>query len=159
MALEAVVELASASGRRLLPLAQFLTGPRATALQPGELLVALHVPRRAGQGASRFLKLGARKYLVISIAMVAVRIVAEAGRAAQLALAVGACGPVATRLFAVERALAGLPLEDLAGAIDPQEVATALAPIDDLRGDAAYRRQAAAELLRRAVAGAVEELR
>jgi len=159
LALGAEVELASAGGARRVPLSEFITGPRATALRPGELLVAVHVPRDAGQGASRFLKLGARKYLVISIAMVAARVVAEAGRAARVALAVGACGPVATRLRAVEERLVGRPLEELAGAIDAEAAGAALAPIDDLRGDAAYRRHAAAELLRRAVAETVEALR
>ena len=158
LALGAEVELASATGARRMPLADFLTGPRRTALAPGELLVAVHVPATAGQGASRFLKLGARKYLVISIAMVAVRIVAEAGRATDLALSIGACGPVATRLPLVEAALTGLPLAELAGAIRAGDVAAAIAPIDDIRGDAAYRRTAAAELLRRAVAGVAADL-
>jgi len=156
LALDATVELASATGTRTLPLSAFITGPRATARQPGEILTALHIPRDAGQGASRFLKLGARRYLVISIAMVAARIVATQGRAAHVALAIGACGPVATRLPEVERALTGLPLCDLPGAIDADQVGAALSPIDDLRGDAAYRRHAAAALLRRAVAETLE---
>lgn len=158
LALGAEVELASATGRRRLPLGDFLTGPRRTALQPGELMVAVHLPRAAGRGASRFLKLGARRYLVISIAMVAVRIVVSEGRAAGLALAVGACGPVATRLPAVEAALTGLPLADLAAAIRAEDVAEALTPIDDIRGDAGYRREVAVELLRRAVTQIVEDL-
>jgi len=159
LALDASVELATATATRRMPLAGFITGPRATALQPGELLTAVHIPRAAGQGASRFLKLGARKYLVISIAMVAARIVAEQGRAAEVALSVGACGPVATRLPEVEKQLTGLPLAELAAAIDAETVSAALSPIDDMRGDAAYRRHAAAELLRRAVAETVEALR
>ena len=159
LALDATVELASAEATRQMPLAQFITGPRATALQPGEILTAVHIPQSAGQGASRFLKLGARKYLVISIAMVAARIAAEDGRAAEVALAVGACGPTATRLPQVEAQLTGLPLADLSAAIDATMVSAALSPIDDMRGDAGYRRHAAVELLRRAVAGTVEALR
>jgi len=159
LALDAAVEIASAIGTRVLPLARFITGPRATALRPGEILTAVHIPRDAGQGASRFLKLGARRYLVISIAMVAARIVAEQGRAAQVALAAGACGPVAARLPEVERALTGLPLSDLAAAIDAEAVGAVLSPIDDLRADAAYRRHAATELLRRAVTETVETMR
>lgn len=157
LALDAVVELASATGSRRIPLADFVTGPRATLRAPGELLTAVHVPRAAGQGASRFLKLGARRYLVISIAMVAARIVAEEGRATQVALAVGACGPVATRLPAVEAALTGLPLADLASAVDNETVTAALSPIGDVRGDAAYRRHVAAELVRRTVAETAAE--
>ena len=83
--------------------------------------------------------------------MVAARLVVADGRVAQAALAVGACGPVATRLPAVEAALARPPAPTR-DRIDPAAVAAALAPIDDHRAAAAYRAEAAAELLRRAVA-------
>jgi CO/xanthine dehydrogenase FAD-binding subunit len=158
LALGAEVELASTAGTRRLALAEFLQGPRRTALRPGELLLAVHVPKAAGSGASRFLKLGARKSLVISIVMVAARIVATDGRAAEMALSVGACGPVASRLPAVEAALTGLPLADLSGAIRAGDMAAALSPIDDIRADAGYRQGAAVEVLRRAVAECAEAL-
>lgn len=157
LALDALVELTSVSGRRQLPLAAFVTGVRRTDLAPGEMVTAVLVPAEAGQGRSRFLKLGARRYLVISIAMVAARIVAANGRAAQVALSVGSCSPVATRLGAVERALTGLPLAGLAAAVKDEDVAAALSPIADMRGDAAYRSHAAAELLRRAVSDVVAD--
>src|SRR5437867_6861501 len=64
LALDAEVELASPAGTRRLPLASFLTGNRCTALEPGELMVAIHVPRPAHEARSAFLKLGARCYLV-----------------------------------------------------------------------------------------------
>jgi CO/xanthine dehydrogenase FAD-binding subunit len=152
LTLGAEVELASATGSRRMPLAQFLTGVRRTLLAPGEVMVAVHVPAAAAQGTSGFLKLGARRYLVISIAMVAARLVIDRGRVVDAALAVGACGPVATRLSAQEAALVGLPPADLAGAIRADLVDPELAPIDDIRGDAAYRRDSATELLRRLVA-------
>jgi CO/xanthine dehydrogenase FAD-binding subunit len=152
LALDAQVELASAEGRRMLPLGKFITGPRQTALGPGELLVAVHVPGEAARGASRFLKLGARRYLVISIAMVAVRLVVEEGRVASAAVAVGACSPVARRLEAVEAALVGAEATPaLAARVRAADVAAALSPIDDVRADAGYRLEAAAVLVRRAV--------
>ncbi|WP_259400418.1 xanthine dehydrogenase family protein subunit M [Roseovarius sp. SCSIO 43702] len=150
MALDASVRLQSLRGERVLSLAEFLTGPRRTALQSGELLVSVDVPAKGIEGRSRFLKLGARRYLVISIAMVAARLVIEEGRIARAALAVGACSAVARRLPEVEAALAGHPVDRPPG-IDAGAVARALAPIDDIRADAAYRNEAAAELLRRAV--------
>ncbi|MDK3018726.1 FAD binding domain-containing protein [Pseudodonghicola flavimaris] len=158
LALGAEVELASARGTRRLPLAAFLQGPRRTARQADELMVAVHVPAEAGQGASRFLKLGARNSLVISIAMVAVRVAAAEGRATEVALAVGACGPLAVRLPGAEAALHGVSLADLAAALPAAEVAAALAPIDDIRADAAYRVTAADELLRRGLAEVAEAL-
>ena len=74
LALDAAVELASAAGTRRLPLAAFLLGPRRTDRRPGEILTAVLLPEAALAGRSVFLKLGARRHLVISIAMVAVRL-------------------------------------------------------------------------------------
>jgi CO/xanthine dehydrogenase FAD-binding subunit len=152
----AIVELASRRGVRRLALEDFLTGPRQTARAADELLTAVIVPPAGLQGRSRFLKLGARSYLVISIAMVAARIVTDAGRITGAALAVGACSATARRLPGVEAALIGAPLADAVGRIGDDVVAAALSPLDDLRATAAYRGRAAAELLRRAVAELTE---
>lgn len=147
LTLNASVELSSVRGVRQLHLADFITGPRQIALDPDEVLTAVLIPKAATRGRSHFLKLGARKYLVISIAMTAARIVIEDGVVAEAALAVGACGPVATRLPATEAALIGAPL-DLSRVTDAM-VEDALSPIDDVRADAGYRRTSAAELVRR----------
>jgi CO/xanthine dehydrogenase FAD-binding subunit len=155
LVLDAEVELASVDGVRRLPLAAFITGPRRTARGPQEIVAAIHVPMRTTAGRSRFLKLGARRHLVISIAMVAVRAVVVEGRIAEAALAVGACSPVARRLPQVEAALVGAPLAEAAGRVTDHAVARALDPIDDVRGTADYRVGAAAELLRRALAEVV----
>lgn len=152
LALDAWVDLASEQGGRRLPLAEFLTGPRKTGLLPGELVVSVSIPRAAGQGTSRFRKLGARKYLVISVVMVAGRIEAQAGRVTHAALAVGACSPVATRLPEVEARLIGHPLAGLGDAIETEWIRSAIAPISDLRADSDYREVAAAELARRVLA-------
>jgi CO/xanthine dehydrogenase FAD-binding subunit len=152
LTLGAEVDLASASGIRRLPLSDFITGVRRTALLPGEVLVALQVPAAEARGRGAFRKLGARRYLVISIAMVAARLEVSGGRIAAAALAVGACGPVATRLPAQEAALLGLAPQDAAAAVSAALLAPALSPIDDIRGGADYRIEAAVELLRRAVA-------
>jgi CO/xanthine dehydrogenase FAD-binding subunit len=152
LALDAEVELAGPKGSRRLPLATFLTGPRATARRPDEILTAVLIPAAALAGRSTFLKLGARRYLVISIAMVAVRLAAADGRISAAALAVGACGPVATRLPELEARLIGAPAAPaLAERIEAAALAAALRPIDDVRACAAYRSDAAAELLRRAL--------
>ncbi len=154
LACDAGVEMAGPGGVRRLALSAFLAGPRRTALAPGEALVAVHLPAASLAGRSAFLKLGARAYLVISIAMVAARLVLDGGRVAAAALAVGAAAPVARRLPGVEAALVGARARDAADRIDAAAVAAALSPIDDLRATAAYRAEAAAVLLSRAVARA-----
>lgn len=152
LVLDARVELAGPLGRRDLPLAAFLTGPRRTARAPDEIVTAIFVPEQSLAGHSSFLKLGARAYLVISIAMVAARLTLAAdGRIARAALAVGACGPVATRLAGLEPALTGLTPAQAAQAITPETLSPPLAPIDDIRATAAYRIDSATELLRRAL--------
>jgi CO/xanthine dehydrogenase FAD-binding subunit len=153
LASAAEVELTGPEGTRRLALADFITAPRRTALHPGELLTAVLIPPAGLHGQSQFLKLGARSYLVISIAMVSARIVADQGRVTLAALAVGACSGVAVRLPELEQALIGARLEDMVDRIDPAAVAAALSPIDDVRATAAYRAEAAAVLLSRAVAG------
>lgn len=152
LACNARVELSGPVGRRDMALSDFLVGPRRTALLPQEVMTAVMIPSTSLQGRSAFLKLGARAYLVISIAMVAVRIVPDAGRVGEAALAIGACSATATRLPAIEAALIGAPLRGLASRLRPADVAAALSPIDDIRAPATYRAEAAAELLSRAVA-------
>lgn len=147
MACGAVVELASAAGVRRMALGDFLTGPRRTALAPGEVLTAVLVPDLAGRSA--FVKLGARAHLVISIAMVAARVELARGVITRAAVAVGACAPVACRLPGVEAALPGQSPGTLR--IDPATVAAALSPIDDPRATAAYLLTAAVELVGRAI--------
>ena len=150
LTLDARVEIAGPAGTRILPLDAFILGPRQTALAPGEIVTALLVPPVAGRAA--FEKLGSRAHLVISIAMVAVRVQTEAGRIAAVQVAVGSCAPVARRLPALETALVGT----VPGAPvpDASELYAPLSPIDDVRGSAAYRRAAVPELVRRALATA-----
>lgn len=155
LALDSEIELASLRGTRRVPLATFIVGNRRTLLAPDELLVAIHIPKPAHEARSAFLKLGARRYLVISIAMVAATLEIEEGRIAGARVAVGACSAVAQRMPALEAALAGTRLDEtLASRIEPHHLAT-LAPIDDIRGSAAYRCDVVLTLLRRLLSGFV----
>lgn len=152
LALDAVVELAGPDGSRRIALADFITAPRRTQRQETEMVVALHLPQQALAGQSRFEKLGARAHLVISICMVAVRAVVMDGVVTDIAVAVGACSPVARRLRGLEQALIGRPIDQAADLVTPAAMAD-LAPIDDIRATADYRLSAAATLVRRAIAG------
>ncbi len=153
--LGAEVELASMGRTRQLPLGDFMRGNRKTALVPGELLTAIYIPGAATDGRSAFLKLGSRRYLVISIAMVAARIVADAeGRIVNAAVAVGSCSEVARRLTNLENRLVGMPLDIDPCALIEAETLDELSPIDDVRGSADYRREAARVLIARCIRGA-----
>ncbi|RNJ44565.1 xanthine dehydrogenase [Mesorhizobium erdmanii] len=151
LVLDAEVELRSAAATRHLPLPDFILGNRRTALRPGEMVTAIRVPKMAAAGASAFVKLGARRYLVISIAMVAARLVIENGRVAEAAIAVGSCSAVAKRLAGVEAALLGLLRDgELVSAIQSAPMIE-LSPIADVRGSAEYRLDAVREIVARAV--------
>jgi len=157
--LDAVIETASCNGARMLPLADFITGPRETALRGGEMVIAVHVAEDCATGASAFEKLGARAHLVISIAMVAARVVMDEGRIERAAVSIGACSPVARRMPAFEAALAGASASDLERLrpVLAEEIATRLSPLDDVRATAAYRREVAAEIALRALGRAIGE--
>lgn len=154
LSLDAEVELASCEGSVAMPLAAFLRGNRATALAPDQLMVAVRIPKpRAERAGAHFLKLGARRYLVISIVMVAAAIEADAGgRVTRAAVAVGACSPVARRLPALEQALLGRPCDGTLEEAVTDEHMAPLAPLDDARGSAAYRLDAARTLTARTLA-------
>ncbi|MGB3243384.1 MAG: FAD binding domain-containing protein [Sulfitobacter sp.] len=149
LTLDAVVEIRSATSTRHVPLQEFITGPRQTALSPSEMVTSVLLPETALAGKGHFVKLGARAYLVISISMTAARLVVEDGVVTQAALSIGSCGPVATRLPEVEALMIGKPIDT--GLISDAMVAAAINPIADMRADAAYRATSAAELLRRTV--------
>ncbi len=150
LALDAEVELASTAGRRLLPVADFVTGNRRTVRRDDELVTALLIPKPEGEVRSTFLKLGARKYLVISIVMIGAAIELRPDRAIAAArIAVGSCSAAARRLPALERRLTGQKLSAAIAEIPAAGDLEPLSPIDDVRGTAAYRRDATLTLLRR----------
>ncbi len=152
LALDAEVELASSSGTRRVPLAEFIVGNRKTLRAAGEILTSVIVPRTIEDAPSVFLKLGVRRYLVISIAMVtAVLVVDERRRVRNARFAVGSCSARAQRLTGLERALIGVPARSGLGAIAMPEHLEPLSPIDDVRATAAYRCDAALTLVRRAL--------
>jgi CO/xanthine dehydrogenase FAD-binding subunit len=149
--LDAEVELASLRGARRLPLADFLAGNRRTALAADEILTAVVAPAPTPTARSAFLKLGARRYLVISIVMVAALLDIVDGVVRDARVAIGSCSATARRLAAVESRLIGAPADSaLAARLEAEDFA-ALAPIDDLRATAEYRRDAALTLTRRAI--------
>jgi CO/xanthine dehydrogenase FAD-binding subunit len=161
MVLDAEIELRSAGAMRRLPLEKFILGNRKTAIAPGEMVTAIRIPKDSARGGSAFVKLGARRYLVISIAMAAARLAIGADRRIeQAAIAVGSCSAVAQRLPALEAALVGRQADASLGWVVAAEHLASLTPIDDVRGSREYRVEAAREIVGRAllVAAGVPEV-
>lgn len=152
LALDAHVELVSATSVRRVPLASFIVGNRKTLRQPTEILTAVLVPRGTDNAASTFIKLGARRYLVISIVMVAAVVNTDSqGRISDVRVAVGSCSARAARLPDLERELVGIRAQPgFASVLMPRHIA-GLSPISDVRATAEYRRDAALILIGRAL--------
>jgi CO/xanthine dehydrogenase FAD-binding subunit len=152
LALDAEVELISRAGTRRLPLTDFIVGNRKTVRRADEILSCVIIPRTFEKARSVFLKLGARRYLVISIAMVAVVVVLDEHRLIRHArIAVGSCSVRARRIRELEAALIGLPADSRLQALVSPEHLHCLSPIDDVRASAAYRRHAVLVIIRRAL--------
>ena len=116
------------------------------------MLTSIRIPRRVEEAVSVFLKLGARRYLVISIVMVAANLVVDsAGKIREALISVGSCSPAALRLAELERALVGQPARPGLRRIVKSEHLARLSPIDDVRATAEYRRDAARTLVERAL--------
>lgn len=153
LALDAEVLLQSAGDERRLPVAEFVLGNRRTALAPNELLTGLWVPRRSASARSAFAKLGSRRYLVISITMLALVIDVDVDdRVAWAGAAVGACSACAQRLPVLEARLIGLPRRELPSVVVAAADLAPLKPIDDVRASAAYRLDATHTQIMRALA-------
>lgn len=136
-AAEAVVVLRSVDAERRVRFGEFYTGYRRTVRSPDELIVALEVP--PVEGVQWFRKVGTRAAQAIS------KVVMAAVRGPEPRIALGSVAPTVVRVPRAERVLAaGESLEDAVSALREE-----IAPIDDLRSTADYRRDVAANLLRR----------
>jgi xanthine dehydrogenase small subunit len=155
LALDAELVLWRAGRRRTLPLERFFLDYRRTALAPGEIVVRIRVPRPRGDTRFAAYKVSKRFDSDISAVCACLRVDHGAdGRVVDCAIAFGGMAAVPLRLRAVEARLvgrawdAGLDDEIRAG------IAEAMAPIDDLRASAAYRRHVATALWTRFAAEA-----
>jgi CO/xanthine dehydrogenase FAD-binding subunit len=140
-AVNAIVVLQSVGGERRIPITEFYTGYRKTVLKPEELIVAVEIPPVAGR--QFFRKVGTRAAQAIS------KVVFAGVQGSEPSIALGSVGPTVLRAQQTERALREGANADRAVAVLQQEIA----PIDDLRSTAEYRRVVAGNLLRQFLAG------
>jgi carbon-monoxide dehydrogenase medium subunit len=159
LALDAQVHLASLAGSRSMSVADFVLGPRRTAIRPDEVVTGVGVPVRAGR-LERFEKSGPRPALEIAVAAVAVALSLDGeGRVVEPRVCCGAVAPVPMRAAGAERALAGRDLSDAAIAAAARAAGADVRPIDDVRGTALHRRRLVAAFVRRALEAVRDESR
>ncbi|HEX3589890.1 MAG TPA: FAD binding domain-containing protein [Pseudonocardiaceae bacterium] len=166
LACDAVVEVESVRGNRLIPATEFYLGVKRNALAPDELIAAVHVAPAGGP--QQFAKVGTRNAMVIAVCAFGLCLEPAEGR---VGAAVGSAAPTPRRATAAEEFLAGeLAEHGWWGSPSPELpdsmvrrfgelVASAADPIDDVRGTAAYRRHALAVLARRTLGWAWRDYR
>jgi CO/xanthine dehydrogenase FAD-binding subunit len=151
-ALDATVVLARRDGERRLPLSEVITGVKKTAIEPGEVIREVRVPRL--DGPQQFLKVGTRNAMVISIVVCGLA-VDRAGRSVRLGL--GSVAPRPVRATAAEAFIAdAIDWDRLTAPADAVERFGELAreaadPISDQRGTAEFRRHAVGVVATRAL--------
>ncbi len=149
--------IAGPGGERTVPAAEVATGPGATSLGPGEIIVEFELDEPPARTSDAYLRLIPRTEMDIAVVGAAARIsLADDGTVAAAAVALGAVAPTVVRVPDAEAALVGNEASGEALAAVEAAAAAAADPIDDKRGTVAYRRQVAGVLARRAVSIAAE---
>jgi CO/xanthine dehydrogenase FAD-binding subunit len=159
IALSATCRIAGQGGAREIAVEDFCTGPGRNALQPGELLVSLHLPPPGRRSGSHYLRFIPRNEMDIAVAGAGVAVTLDNGVFRSARIALSSVAP--TPLFVREAGewLAGKPVnaESIEAAAGMAKAAAA--PITDMRGTIEYRKHLCAVLTRRALHVAVQQAR
>ena len=153
LATDARFEIAGPHLTRIVPAELFWTGYRRTALEPGELLVAVRIPLVPGRHV-RYRKVGTRRAQSIAKASIAVAWRTETGIRTpwrDVRVALGSVAPTPIRAPRTEAALEGAAPGPETAARAAVLVRDEISPIDDVRSTAAYRREVTGRVLRRIV--------
>ena len=158
MAFAAEAVATSSRGERAIPLDELFVDVFTTSLRPDEILTSVRIPPLApGTRATyvKFLPRTADDYATVAVAAT-LRLGAD-GTVADARVALGACGPTPIRARSVESALVGAPPDPDRVAAAAERVAADIAPFDDVRGSAAYKRDMARVWTRRALTSLVAQ--
>lgn len=152
IALGAVLKIFSTKARRQVLLEDFFKGPGLVDLEPGEIVTHILVRKPPATVKCAYIKHKIREALEIAITGVAVVLDLRDGKCRDARVVVGACAPTPLRVRKAEELLAGTALSTADIEKAASAAAQAIAPIDDVRSSAAYRREMTAVCLKRAIA-------
>lgn len=153
LAYGAEVELRSLQGARWVDYADFHTGYKTTLLGRDELLTRIRVPRPLVDGYHYFRKVGTRRAQAIAKVSLAAWVRPEQGRIAEIRLGLGSVAPFPIRARYAEAVLASAALDSLPLSDAQEALQRDIAPIDDIRSSARYRRRVAENLLEEMLRG------
>jgi xanthine dehydrogenase small subunit len=150
LALDAEIVVGGARGERTVTAAAFFPAYRRTALAADELILRIVVPIRPDRTVV-FRKVGTRRAQAISVVVMAVAWRVEDGHWRDVRVALGSVAPTPIRARATEATLEGAsPVAEIA-ALAASTLTAEIAPIDDVRSSADYRRMVAGRVLHRIV--------
>ena len=144
---DAEIELISQSGSRRLSYADFHLGYKQSILQPDELVLALHLPRRFAKHKQYLRKVGARKAMAITKVAIAGTATVEEGIVTEIRIAAASVADRPLRMTAAENAVLGKKLSAQTNQSARAALLREVKPIDDIRSTAMYRKHVAANLL------------
>jgi carbon-monoxide dehydrogenase medium subunit len=159
IALGATCRVAGPRGSREVAVEDFCTAPGRTVLQPGELLVSLHLPPPAPHSGARYLRFIPRNEMDIAVAGAGVEVILENGRFRSARVALAAVAPTPLYVREAGESLAGSPVDEASIAAAAEIARKSARPITDMRGTADYRSHLCAVLTRRALEAAVARAR
>jgi CO/xanthine dehydrogenase FAD-binding subunit len=165
LASDALVEVASTSGARRIPVSEFFVGPKRSAMRQDELIAAFLI--EPASGPQQFSKVGTRNAMVIAVCSFGIALDAKRRR---VGAGIGSAGPTPIKASQAEDFIQGVleevglwerraEISDSAATKFGELVAAAAKPIDDIRGTAAYRRHALSVLARRCLTWAWHDYR
>ncbi len=159
IAMRATCRISGPGGAREIAVEDFCTAPGRSVLQPGEMLVSLHLPPPAPHSGARYLRFIPRNEMDIAVAGAGVEVVLDDGKFRSARVALAAVAP--TPLFVREAgdALAGQPVNETSIARAAEIARASAKPITDMRGTADYRRHLCGVLTKRALEAAVQRAR
>jgi len=144
---DAEIELVSTRGARWRPLHGFYSGYKKMDLRSDELIRRIRLPRSQRGWRSYYRKVGTRRAQAISKVCFAGYARLEGGRITGIRLAFGSVAPIVLRATQTERLLRGEKISPVVGRAASEKLAQEIAPIDDMRSTANYRRRVAQNLL------------
>jgi carbon-monoxide dehydrogenase medium subunit len=156
LALGAEVVAQGPRGQRRIPIASFFTGPFATALEPGEILVEIRIPAPPARSGGAYVKLERKVGDFATVAVAAQVTLSAAGTCERVGIALTNVGLTPIKATAAEGALRGTRPDDVAIAEAARLAAGAAEPIEDLRGSVEYKRDLVRVLTGRALRRAVQ---
>jgi CO/xanthine dehydrogenase FAD-binding subunit len=144
---DAELELASLGGTRRVPYDRFHTGYKTMDLAPGEIIARVHVTRARRDWTTMYRKVGTRRAQAISKVCFAAGADVRGGIIEDVRIAMGSVAPTVIRCRAAEATLRGHRVTAGLAASAQQALLDDIAPIDDARSTAAYRRRVSQNLL------------